>query len=87
MNMSMRDLKILTILNVTGVTTPYIAIPFDEIGELYLSKSKAAMSESTIRRSLKTLIDNGYVENGYKRGNIKTYYISGLGVKLLSEIK
>lgn len=87
MTLSIRDIKILSLLNSQEINTEYNAKPFEQIGELYQLNSNSTISESTLRRSLKTLISGGYVGNGYKRGNIKTYYITILGIKLLSEIK
>lgn len=85
--MAMRDIKILTLLNVNDKVNPYKSMSFDEVGELYSNSSKIKISESTIRRSLKILIENECVAYGYKRSNVKTYYITDSGIKLLSEIK
>lgn len=85
--LGMRDIKVLSILNVSEKNTPYKSLSFEEIGEVYAAKSKTTISESTIRRSLKTLLDNGYIQNGFKRGNVKTYYIVDAGIQLLSEIE
>lgn len=85
--MSIREIKILTLLNTNSKNNPYKSVSFEEIGEMYSTYAKNSASESTIRRSLKILIDNGYVSNGYKRVNVKTYFITDEGIKLLSDIK
>lgn len=87
MALSVRDIKILSLLNSQEINTAYGAKSFEQIGEIYQLNSNFKISESTIRRSLKTLVDSGYVGHGFKRGNIKTYFITVNGVKLLSEIK
>lgn len=87
MAMSMRDVKILMILNKEDKSTPVKSLKFDDIWSRYKDASNANISESSIRRNLKILVENGYVEYGFKIGSIKTYYITSLGIELLSTIK
>lgn len=85
--MAMRDIKLLAILNGLDKTNPYKALSFEEIYKEYSNQSTTNASESTIRRSIKTLLENGYIEYGYKRVNVKTYYVTNLGIELISSIK
>lgn len=87
MSMSMRDIKILMILNKEDKNTPVKSLSFEDVWDRYKSSTKGNISESSIRRNLKLLIENGYVEHGFKIGSVKTYYITSLGIELLSTIK
>ncbi|MGL6174912.1 MAG: hypothetical protein ACRC1P_09945 [Cellulosilyticaceae bacterium] len=87
MEMSMRDVKILMLLNKEDKTTPFKSLKFDDIWSKYTSSSNANISESSLRRNVKVLMEHGYIEYGFKMGSIKTYYITSLGIELLSAIK
>lgn len=85
--MSIRDIKILALMHKDDKTTPYKSMSFDEVFDLYSNNTKNKAAKTTIRNSIKTLLENGYIENGYKRVNMKTYFITDIGIKLLSELE
>lgn len=82
---SIKDIKILTLMNVNERFNPYKASSVSDIVKYY-DDLDSSISLPTIRRSLSKLLEEGYVKEGYKRGKNKTYYISDAGIKLLSEI-
>lgn len=82
---SIKDIKILTLMNVNERFNPYKASSVYDIVKYY-DDLDSSISLPTIRRSLSKLLEEGYVKEGYKRGKNKTYYISDEGIKLLSEI-
>jgi len=82
---SIKDIKILTLMNVNERLNPYKASSVYDIVKYY-DDLDSSISLPTIRRSLSKLLEEGYVKEGYKRGKNKTYYISDEGIKLLSEI-
>lgn len=82
---SIKDIKILTLMNVNERFNPYKASSVSDIVKYY-DDLDSSISLPTIRRSLSKLLEEGYVKEGYKRGKNKTYYISDEGIKLLSEI-
>lgn len=82
---SIKDIKILTLINVNERFNPYKASSVYDIVKYY-DDLDSSISLPTIRRSLSKLLEEGYVKEGYKRGKNKTYYISDEGIKLLSEI-
>lgn len=82
---SIKDIKILTLMNVNERFNPYKASSVSDIVKYY-DDLDSSISLPTIRRSLSKLLEEGYVKEGYKRGKNKTYYISDAGIRLLSEI-
>jgi len=83
---SLKDIKILTLINVKDKNNPYKAVSANDIIEFY-EELESSISLPTVRRSISKLLEEGFVCEGYKRGKNKTYYISENGIKLLSELK
>lgn len=53
--------------------------------KMIIEKSK--LSESTVRRSLKKLLDKGFVDYGIKQINKDSFYVTELGIKEISDVK
>lgn len=80
---TVNELKVLNLLLALDKDSPTRALKFKDILQqneqevLIIPK----LSKSTIRRSLKKLMNDGYVKEGIKKVNNKTYYISSKGIE------
>jgi len=83
---TINELKVLNLLLGLDKDSPTSALKFKDIlkhnndGGLISPK----LSESTIRRSLKKFLRDGYVREGIKKLNNKTYYISEKGMNFIN---
>lgn len=83
---SIKDIKILTLLTHNERTNPYKAASVSDIVDFY-EQVNSTISLPTIRRSIAKLLAEGYIKEGFKRGKTKMYYISDSGLELLSSVK
>lgn len=83
---TVNELKVLNLLLGLDRNSPTSALKFKDIlkhnndGGLISPK----LSESTIRRSLKKFLNDGYVREGVKKLNSKTYYICDKGIRFIN---
>jgi len=79
------ELKVLNLLHALDKDTPLNSIKFKDIikhnDEENIISPK--LSVSTVRRSLKKFINEGYIKEGVKKFNNKTYYISSKGISFI----
>lgn len=86
--LSMRDVKILSIFSKDSKTTPFKAYNIVEIENIYNNSAKGGnISTATIRRSIKSLLEEELIAYGYKKINEKTYYITEKGSDLINSLK
>lgn len=83
---TINELKVLNLLLGLDKDSPTNALKLKDILKHNESETLISpkLSESTIRRSLKKFIADGYVKEGIKKINNKTYFISVKGIKFIN---
>lgn len=79
--MTRRGVALMLGLYSNSVTDSYDAKTIDEI--LEIKAIREDFEYQSLYRTLKSLIDCGYVEYGIKAGRSYTYYLNGTGSKFL----
>ena len=74
------SLRLLTVILNAEATNQLSAVPISTISK------KIDVSTMTIRNSIKSLIEWGYVGEGFIQKNAKTYYITKTGIAMVHEI-
>lgn len=88
--MSERELLVVSLLFQYHHTQPYASANLRQIyeyGVLYVKakqRKDLTLSDATLRRALPKLVDLGYLAEGTRHGQKKTYYITLEGIAMLS---
>ena len=78
--MTKNDIFILNSIKKIDAINPLKSVPVSTLCK------NVSLSHTKIRSSVKTLIDEGFVCEGYMQKNAKTYYITEGGIKLIKEL-
>lgn len=74
------DLYLAQILMRENAISPLTALTIRQIATLLSKEDIMPISDSSIRRSIKVLIDNDFLDVGYYMHTSKTYYVSKKGI-------
>ena len=74
------SLRLLTVILNTEATNQLTAVPISTLSK------KINVSTMTIRNSIRSLMEWGYVSEGFTQRNARTYYITKAGIAMVHEI-
>ena len=74
------SLRLLTVILNAEATNQLTAVPISTLSK------KIDVSTMTIRNSIRTLMEWGYVSEGFTQINARTYYITKTGIAMVHEI-
>ena len=80
LNYTKKDISILRQIKKRNATTELMSMSIKKLQE------DTDVSVLKIRQALSKFIKDGYVNEGFKKGNAKTYYITNEGISKLYEL-